>query len=35
MNSKGFTLIEMIVVMTVFLFIVGSAIGIFISVDKK
>ena len=35
MNSKGFTLIEMIVVMAVFLFIVASAIGIFISVVKS
>jgi len=35
MNSKGFTLIEMIVVMAVFLFIVASAIGIFISVIKS
>jgi prepilin-type N-terminal cleavage/methylation domain-containing protein len=30
--SKGFTLIELIVVMAVFLFIIGAALGIFISI---
>lgn len=30
--SKGFTLIELIVVMAIFLFIVGAALGIFISI---
>ena len=32
MNNKGFTLIELIVVMAVFLFVIGGAIGIFISI---
>mgnify|MGYP001589286040 CR=1 FL=1 len=31
-KSKGFTLIELIVVMTVFLLVIGTAIGIFISI---
>jgi len=31
-NSRGFTLIELIVVMAVFLFIIGGAVGIFLSV---
>lgn len=34
-NNKGFTLIELVVVMAVFLFIIGAAIGIFISVIKN
>ncbi|MFA6190362.1 MAG: type II secretion system protein [Candidatus Staskawiczbacteria bacterium] len=34
-NNKGFTLIEVIVVMGVFLFIVGAAISIFISVVQN
>lgn len=33
-NIKGFTLIEVIVVIAVFLFIIGSAIGMFISMVK-
>ncbi len=33
-NSKGFTLIEVIVVMAVFLFIIGSAFGFFISIAQ-
>ncbi|TSC95047.1 MAG: hypothetical protein CEN87_59 [Parcubacteria group bacterium Licking1014_1] len=31
-SSKGFTLIELIVVIAVFLFVIGAAIGIFISI---
>ncbi|MCX6718692.1 MAG: type II secretion system protein [Candidatus Staskawiczbacteria bacterium] len=31
-NNKGFTIVELIVVMAVFLFIVGVAIGIFLSI---
>jgi len=34
-NKNGFTLIEMIIVMAVFLFIVGAAIGIFISIIQN
>ena len=34
-NSAEFTIIELIVVMTVFLFIIGAAIGIFISIVKS
>ncbi len=34
-QSKGFTLIELIVVMAVFLFIIGAAIGIFISIIQN
>ena len=34
-NKKGFTLIELIVVMAVFLFIIGAAIGIFLSIVKN
>ena len=33
--KKGFTIIEMVVVMAVFLFIVGAAISIFISVIQN
>jgi len=33
--SKGFTLIELIVVMSVFLFVIGAAIGIFISIVQN
>ncbi len=33
--SKGFTLIEVVVVMAIFLFIIGAAIGIFLSVVKN
>lgn len=33
--SKGFTLIELIVVMAVFLFIIGAALGVFISVIQN
>jgi len=35
MKSKGFTLIELIVVMAVFLFVIGAAIGIFISIIQS
>lgn len=31
-NQKGFTLVELMVVMAVFLFVIGAAIGIFISI---
>jgi prepilin-type N-terminal cleavage/methylation domain-containing protein len=31
-NGRGFTLIELVVVMAVFMFIIGAAIGIFISI---
>ena len=31
-SSKGFTIIELVVVMAVFLFIIGAAISIFLSV---
>jgi prepilin-type N-terminal cleavage/methylation domain-containing protein len=34
-SSKGFTLIELIVVMAVFLFIIGAAIGIFIAIIQN
>ena len=34
-NQKAFTLIELIVVMAVFLFVIGAAIGIFLSVIKS
>lgn len=34
-KDKGFTLIELIVVMAVFLFIIGAAIGIFLSVIEN
>ena len=34
-NSKGFTLIEMIVVMAIFLVVVGAALNIFISIIKS
>ena len=34
-TSKGFTLIELIIVMAVFLFIVGAALGIFISIVQS
>ncbi len=34
MKSKGFTLIELVVVMAVFLIIVGTALGIFISIVR-
>jgi prepilin-type N-terminal cleavage/methylation domain-containing protein len=33
--SKGFTIIELIVVMAVFLFIIGAAIGIFLSIVQN
>jgi len=33
--SKGFTLIELIVVMAVFLFIIGAAIGVFVSIIQN
>ena len=33
--SKGFTLIELIVVMAVFLFVIGAAMGIFISIIQN
>lgn len=33
--SKGFTLIELIVVMAVFLFVIGTALGIFISIVQN
>ena len=33
--NKGFTLIELIVVMVIFLFVIGAAIGIFISIIKQ
>jgi prepilin-type N-terminal cleavage/methylation domain-containing protein len=35
MKNKGFTLMELIVVMAVFLFIIGAAIGIFISIIQN
>jgi len=35
MNKNGFTLIELIVVMAVFLFVIGAAIGIFISIVQN
>ena len=34
-NNKGFTLIELIVVMTVFLLVIGAAMGIFISIVQN
>jgi prepilin-type N-terminal cleavage/methylation domain-containing protein len=34
-NQKGFTLIELIVVMAIFLFVIGTAIGIFISMVQN
>lgn len=34
-NKKGFTIIELVVVMAIFLFIIGVAIGIFISIIKN
>lgn len=34
-KSKGFTLIELIVVMAVFLLVIGTAMGIFISIVKQ
>jgi len=34
-SSKGFTLIELIIVMAVFLFIIGAALGIFISIIQN
>jgi len=34
-SKKGFTIIELIVVMAVFLFIIGAAIGIFISIVQN
>ena len=33
--KRGFTIIELIIVMAVFLFVIGAAIGIFISIVKN
>jgi prepilin-type N-terminal cleavage/methylation domain-containing protein len=35
MKSKGFTIIEMVVVMSIFLFIIGAAVSIFISIIQS
>lgn len=34
-NKKGFTIIELIVVMAIFLFVIGAAIGIFLSIISQ
>jgi len=34
-SSKGFTLIELIVVMAIFLFVIGAALGIFLSIIQN
>jgi len=34
LNEKGFTLVELIVVMAIFLFVIGAALSIFISIIK-
>ena len=35
LNEKGFTLVELIVVMTIFLFVIGAALSIFISIIQS